>query len=68
MTLMSREGVSSIAVFDPDVGVLMSAVTVTDIGQLVIPSESKSVLAMKLAAFVSDIKVGSICAINGLPS
>lgn len=56
MTLMSQEGVSSIAVFDPDVGVLMSAVTVTDIGQLVIPSESKSVLAMKLAAFVSEIK------------
>lgn len=57
MTLMSQEGVSSIAVFDPDVGVLISAVTVTDIGQLVIPSESKSVLSMKLAAFVSDIKV-----------
>ena len=57
MTLMSREGVNSIAVFDPDVGVLISAVTVTDIGQLVIPSESKSVLTMKLAAFVSEIKV-----------
>ncbi|KAF8609410.1 hypothetical protein BDV93DRAFT_602081 [Ceratobasidium sp. AG-I] len=56
MTLMSREGVNSIAVFDPDVGVLISAVTVTDIGQLVIPSESKSVLTMKLAAFVSEIK------------
>lgn len=56
MTLMSREGVSSIAVFDPDVGVLISAVTVTDIGQLVVPSESKSVLAMKLSAFVSEIK------------
>lgn len=56
MTLMSREGVSSIAVFDPDVGVLISAVTVTDIGQLVVPSESKSVLSMKLAAFVSEIK------------
>lgn len=59
MTLMSREGVSSIAVLDPgpDIGVLISAVTVTDIGQLVIPSESKSVLAMKLSAFVSEIKV-----------
>ncbi|CAE6446427.1 unnamed protein product [Rhizoctonia solani] len=58
MILMSREGVSSIAVLDPgpDVGVLISAVTVTDIGQLVIPSESKSVLSMKLAAFVSEIK------------
>ncbi|CAE6389609.1 unnamed protein product [Rhizoctonia solani] len=58
MTLMSREGVSSIAVLDPgpDIGVLVSAVTVTDIGQLVIPSESKSVLSMKLSAFVSEIK------------
>ncbi|KDN46023.1 hypothetical protein RSAG8_04530, partial [Rhizoctonia solani AG-8 WAC10335] len=58
MTLMSREGVSSIAVLHPgpDVGVLVSAVTVTDIGQLVIPSESKSVLSMKLGAFVSEIK------------
>ncbi|CAE6423722.1 unnamed protein product, partial [Rhizoctonia solani] len=58
MTLMSQEGVSSIAVLHPgpDVGVLVSAVTVTDIGQLVIPSESKSVLSMKLAAFVSEIK------------
>ncbi|KAG8691904.1 cell separation during budding [Ceratobasidium sp. 423] len=62
MILMSREGVSSIAVLDPgpDVGVLISAVTVTDIGQLVIPSESKSVLSMKLAAFVSEIKVKSV--------
>ncbi|CAE6510829.1 unnamed protein product [Rhizoctonia solani] len=58
MTLMSREGVSSIAVLHPgpDIGVLISTVTVTDIGQLVIPSESKSVLSMKLGAFVSDIK------------
>ncbi|QRW19604.1 TRI12 domain protein [Rhizoctonia solani] len=58
MILMSREGVSSIAVLDPgpDIGILISTVTVTDIGQLVIPSESKSVLSMKLSAFVSEIK------------
>ncbi|KAH7344418.1 hypothetical protein B0J17DRAFT_712100 [Rhizoctonia solani] len=43
MTLMSREGVSSIAVLHPG-------------PDLVIPSESKSVLSMKLGAFVAEIK------------
>jgi len=47
MSLMDAEGVNSVAVLDRN-GMLHSAVSVTDIGRLVIPSQSKDVLATKL--------------------
>ncbi|KAJ7185605.1 hypothetical protein C8R46DRAFT_881704 [Mycena filopes] len=54
MRLMSEEGVSSVAVLDD--GVLLSAVSVTDIGRLVVPSESKLILSTPLSQFVALIK------------
>ncbi|KAK7039569.1 hypothetical protein R3P38DRAFT_2900449 [Favolaschia claudopus] len=56
MRLMSEEGVSSVAVLDDDAGVLLSAVSVTDIGRLVVPSQSKQILTMPLHQFISLIK------------
>ncbi|KZT60976.1 hypothetical protein CALCODRAFT_480360 [Calocera cornea HHB12733] len=55
MILMDSEGVNSVAVLDRN-GNLHSAVSVTDIGRLVIPSQSKDVLGTKLGQFVSRIK------------
>ncbi|EJU02470.1 hypothetical protein DACRYDRAFT_116148 [Dacryopinax primogenitus] len=55
MTLMDSEGVNSVAVLDAN-GNLHSAVSVTDIGRLVIPSLSKDVLSTKLGEFVQRIK------------
>ncbi|KZO94245.1 hypothetical protein CALVIDRAFT_539290 [Calocera viscosa TUFC12733] len=55
MVLMDGEGVNSIAVLDRN-GNLHSAVSVTDIGRLVIPSQSKDVLGTRLGQFVSRIK------------
>jgi CBS domain-containing protein len=56
MRLMSEEGVSSIAVLDDDSGVLLSAVSVTDIGRIVVPSQSNQILSTPLNQFVSLIK------------
>ncbi|KDQ09154.1 hypothetical protein BOTBODRAFT_165200 [Botryobasidium botryosum FD-172 SS1] len=55
MAMMSAEGVSSIAVVDHN-GNLLSAVSVTDIGKLIVPSQSKSVLNTTLLQFISKIK------------
>lgn len=60
MALMSEEGVSSIAVVDQD-GILLSAVSVTDIGKLVVPSQSKNVLNRTLSQFISQIKASGSC-------
>ncbi|KAJ7078091.1 hypothetical protein C8R44DRAFT_755003 [Mycena epipterygia] len=56
MRLMSEEGVSSVAVLDDDSGVLLSAVSVTDIGRIVLPSQSNQILSTPLYQFVSLIK------------
>ncbi|KAG6856123.1 hypothetical protein H0H87_007278 [Tephrocybe sp. NHM501043] len=57
MRLMSEEGVSSVAVVDDETGALLSAVSVTDIGKVVVPSESKQVLSTPLHHFISFIKI-----------
>uniref|UniRef100_A0A0W0G9N8 CBS domain-containing protein n=1 Tax=Moniliophthora roreri TaxID=221103 RepID=A0A0W0G9N8_MONRR len=56
MQLMSEEGVSSIAVLDDETGALLSAVSVTDIGKLVVPSSSNQILNIPLHQFISYIK------------
>lgn len=56
MRLMSEDGVSSIAVLDDDNRVLLSAVSVTDIGRIVVPSESKHILSTPLHQFIALIK------------
>ncbi|KAF9269617.1 hypothetical protein L218DRAFT_890298 [Marasmius fiardii PR-910] len=56
MRLMSDEGVSSIAVLDEDVGTLLSAVSVTDITKIVVPSQDNQILYTPLHQFISYIK------------
>jgi len=55
MRLLSEQGVSSVAVVDT-VGMLLSAVSVRDIGRRVVPSPNKRILEMSLAQFVAVIK------------
>lgn len=57
MKLMSEQGVSSIAVLEEEGGTLLSAVSVTDIGKIVVPSQSNQILAMSLQHFISLVKV-----------
>ncbi|PFH48662.1 hypothetical protein AMATHDRAFT_5574 [Amanita thiersii Skay4041] len=57
MKLMSEEGVSSIAILDEETGNLLSAVSVTDIGRVVVPYQSNHILSAPLHKFVSLIKV-----------
>ncbi|KAG8887534.1 cell separation during budding [Tulasnella sp. 332] len=56
MRLMSTEGVNSIAVTDPGTGNLHSAVTVTDIGKIVAPSQDKRIIYMPISQLVARIK------------
>ncbi|KAJ3529413.1 hypothetical protein NMY22_g9010 [Coprinellus aureogranulatus] len=56
MKLMSEEGVSSVAVLDDENGALLSAVSVTDVGKMVIPSQSNHILGTPLNQFISMIK------------
>ncbi|KAK0476315.1 hypothetical protein IW261DRAFT_1490680 [Armillaria novae-zelandiae] len=56
MRLMSEEGVSGIAVVNDETLVLLSAVSVTDIGKIVVPSESKHILSTPLHQFIAQIK------------
>jgi len=56
MKLMSDEGVSSAAVIEEDTGILLSAVSVTDIGKIVVPSESNQILSAPLHQFIAQIK------------
>lgn len=55
MRLLSEQGVSSVAVVDP-IGMLLSAISVRDIGRRVVPSENKRILDMSLANFITLIK------------
>ncbi|CAL1698819.1 unnamed protein product [Somion occarium] len=61
MKLMSDQGVSSIAVIEEETGGLLSAVSVTDVGKVVVPSQSNQILSTPLKQFISMIKepVGS---------
>ncbi|KAJ3974037.1 hypothetical protein EV361DRAFT_683190 [Lentinula raphanica] len=61
MKLMSEEGVSSIAVLEEEGGTLLSAVSVTDVGKIVVPSQSNQILSLPLQQFISLIKVGTHC-------
>ncbi|KAJ3757087.1 hypothetical protein EV360DRAFT_84339 [Lentinula raphanica] len=56
MKLMSEEGVSSIAVLEEEGGTLLSAVSVTDVGKIVVPSQSNQILSLPLQQFISLIK------------
>jgi len=56
MKLMSEEGVSSVAVVEEETGNLLSAVSVTDIGKIVVPSQSNQILNTTLKQFISQIK------------
>jgi len=56
MRLMSEEGVSSIAVLDEEGGGLLSAVSVTDVGKSIVPTQSNQSLSLQLGQFVSIIR------------
>ncbi|EGO03991.1 hypothetical protein SERLA73DRAFT_175702 [Serpula lacrymans var. lacrymans S7.3] len=56
MKLMSEQGVSSVAVIDEGLGTLLSAVSVTDIGKIVVPSQSNHILSTPLHQFITQIK------------
>ncbi|KAF7318884.1 hypothetical protein HMN09_00224000 [Mycena chlorophos] len=56
MRLMSEQGVSSVAVLEDESGVLLSAVSVTDIGRVVVPSQDNQILSRPLQQFVALIK------------
>jgi CBS domain-containing protein len=55
MKLMSEKGVSSIAVVESS-GTLLSAVSVTDICKIVVPSQSNQILTTPLHHFIAQIK------------
>ncbi|KIJ61533.1 hypothetical protein HYDPIDRAFT_96311 [Hydnomerulius pinastri MD-312] len=56
MRLMSEQGVSSVAVIDEDSGTLLSAVSVTDIGKMVVPSQSNHILSTPVHQLITQIK------------
>ncbi|KAH0835953.1 hypothetical protein J3R83DRAFT_9879 [Lanmaoa asiatica] len=56
MQLMSEQGVSSVAVIDEDSGTLLSAVSVTDVGKIVVPSQSNHILSTPVYQFIAQIK------------
>ncbi|KAF7763435.1 hypothetical protein Agabi119p4_7972 [Agaricus bisporus var. burnettii] len=57
MRLMSEDGVSSVAVLDEESGILLGAVSVTDIGQFVVPSQTNHILGTPLKQFVSTVRL-----------
>lgn len=68
MRLLSEQGVSSVAVVDP-VGMLLSAISVRDIGRRVVPSQTRRILDMSLSNFVTLIKAedGATDGVDKLP-
>ncbi|KAF9239788.1 hypothetical protein BU15DRAFT_46339 [Melanogaster broomeanus] len=56
MCLMSEQGVSSVAVIDEELGTLLSAVSVTDVGKIVVPSQSNHILSTPVHQFIAQIK------------
>lgn len=69
MRLMSEQGVSSIAVIDEELGTLLSAVSVTDIGKIVVPCENNQILSTPLHQFIAQVKApdGSTDGIDKYP-
>ncbi|KAF9448125.1 CBS-domain-containing protein [Macrolepiota fuliginosa MF-IS2] len=69
MRLMSEEGVSSVAVVDEESGILIGGVSVTDIGKIVVPSQSNQILGTPLKQFVTSIKLpdGSMDGVDKYP-
>jgi len=57
MRLMSEEGVSSVAVVDEELGILIGAISVTDIGKVVVPSQTNQIFGTPLKQFVASIKL-----------
>ena len=57
MRLMSEEGVSSVAVVDDETKGLLSAVSVTDVGKVVVPAQSNAILGTPLQQLIAKIKV-----------
>ena len=62
MRLMSDEGVSSVAIVDDETGGVLSAVSVTDVGKIVVPAQSNQILGTPLQQLVARIKVGFVWA------
>ncbi|KAI1785952.1 hypothetical protein LXA43DRAFT_898843 [Ganoderma leucocontextum] len=56
MRLMSDEGVSSVAVVDDETKGLLSAVSVTDVGRVVVPAQSNAILGTGLQQLIAAIK------------
>ncbi|TRM63604.1 hypothetical protein BD626DRAFT_494808 [Schizophyllum amplum] len=56
MKLMSEEGVSSVAVIDETTNTLHSAISVTDIGKVVVPSSSNQILSTPLRQFINHVR------------
>ncbi|KZS87274.1 hypothetical protein SISNIDRAFT_419820 [Sistotremastrum niveocremeum HHB9708] len=56
MKILSEQGLSSVAIVNPLDGYLLSAVSVTDIGKIVVPSQSKAILTVPLGDFIKQIK------------
>ncbi|RPD60225.1 hypothetical protein L226DRAFT_494102 [Lentinus tigrinus ALCF2SS1-7] len=56
MRLMSDEGVSSVAIVDDETGGVLSAVSVTDVGKIVVPAQSNQILGTPLQQLVARIK------------
>ncbi|KDQ58325.1 hypothetical protein JAAARDRAFT_46832 [Jaapia argillacea MUCL 33604] len=69
MKLMSECGVSSCAVLDEGEGRLLSAVSVTDIGRIVVPAQSNQILSTPLHQLIAHIKepLGSTDGIERYP-
>ncbi|KAI0717069.1 hypothetical protein C8Q76DRAFT_616418 [Earliella scabrosa] len=56
MRLMSDEGVSAVAVVDDETGGVLSAVSVTDVGKIVVPAQSNQILGTPLQQLIAQIK------------
>ena len=56
MKRMNDAGVSSVAVLDSDTGALLSAVSVTDIGKVLVPNQMKEAMTAPLHALISHIR------------
>jgi CBS domain-containing protein len=57
MRMMSEDGVSSVAVLEEGSGRLLSAVSVTDVGKVVVPTQSNHILTTEMHQLISLIRV-----------
>ena len=56
MKRMNDAGVSSVAVLEADTGALLSAVSVTDIGRVLVPNQIKEALTVPLHMLIAHIR------------